>query len=55
MTETVSGQGGKGDQPRRIQIPRTEYELKHDLIFGKTQDIKDEARKKLIEMGVIKE
>ena len=43
---------GKGDKPRPMQVSKEVYELKHTLVFG-TPEEKLEAKKKLIEMGVI--
>ncbi len=45
---------GKGDKPRPMKVSKEVYELKHTLVFG-TPEEKLEAKKKLIEMGVLDE
>lgn len=45
---------GKGSKPRKMLVDRKVYELRHTLLWG-TEVEKKEARKKLIEMGVIKD
>ena len=45
---------GKGDKPRPMKVIKEVYELRHALVFG-TPEEKLEAKKKLIEMGVVDE
>ena len=53
MTE-LTGEGGKGSVTRPSKVPRRVADLKWDLAFGNEEE-KAEARRELIEMGIIKE
>lgn len=44
-------EGGKGDDPRKMLIPLTEWELKHSMIWG-TKEEKLEAATALNKLGV---
>ena len=54
MTE-LTGEGGKGSSPRPYSVSDDVFSLRHTLVFSRDEKEREQARKKLIEMGEIKE